>query len=145
MVLPRLIHPIPCVIEQIDRANTLMDPDAREPIQQAARTAAFTVPGQPKYEAAPGGPGAIANLNMDPQGPSDTAVGYVLFRVYDLENHPLGPITLQKGDRITMQGWIVEEVYIIRLQPRGHYSDQNGASLIKAWFTDRLPSKERAP
>ena len=62
----------------------MQDPDAREPIQFAARTTAITLKGQPKFEPAPGGPGSAAALQVLGQGPNEQAVGYVLFRTIGL-------------------------------------------------------------
>ena len=133
MVLPRLIHPILCTVERIDKATTIYDPDAREPIQAAARHTEVQMYGQPRW---------ISELELSTAqaGAENEARGYVLFRQVDLDAEGFD---LAINDRITMQGHLADEVYITRIQPMGHYPDQSGASLIKAWFTDRKPSKER--
>jgi len=133
MPLPNLIHPIRVVVQQIDTAATVYDPDTREPVQQAARKTNVVLPGQPKWVSE-------ESLGIARAGSSPSASGYVLFRMVDLT---AAGVTLRLNDRITMQGHLVDEVYIVRLQPLGHYPGQNGASLIRAWFADRLPAKER--
>lgn len=133
MPLPNLIHAIDCDVEQIDTAATLYDPDTREPIQAAARATVITCPGQPRWTSQ-------KQLEAAGFGPADKVSGYVLFRYFDLDARS---ITLRVNDRIVMQGRHTDEVYIVRLQPSGHYRDQDGASLVKAWFSDRLPAKER--
>lgn len=134
MVLPNLIHPVPCAIEQIDRPATLYDEDAREPVQYAARATSIVVPGQPRWTSE-------RELEVAAGGPIEGARGYVLFRYADLVARG---VTLAINDRITMQGQLIDEAYVVRLQPMGHYSDQNGASLVRAWVADRKPAKERA-
>jgi phosphoribosylaminoimidazole (AIR) synthetase len=71
-------------------------------------------------------------------GIESEAAGYVLFRYIDLS---AAGVTLKQQDRIIKMGHIDTDVYIIGLKPIGHYQDQNGASLVKAFFTDRAPSR----
>ena len=87
--------------------------------------------------------GASANLKTLANGASSEADGYVMVRFYDLANHPDGPKTIQIGDRVTTDGFLESEFYIVRLQPRAHYTDQGGPSLLKCWFNNRAPAKER--
>lgn len=133
MPLPNLIHPIDITLEQLDTAATIFDPDAREPLQAAARSTSVLLKGQPRWSSQ-------KQLEVAGFGPADQVRGYVLFRYVDLNALS---IVLKKNDRIIMQGQLVDEVYIVRIEPMAHYPDQNGASLLKAWFTDRLPAKER--
>lgn len=128
-IIPNLIHPIDVTIEQINRAATVYDEDAREPIQAAARSAAVVLPGQPNWNAG-------KRLEPTAEGPVDKAQGYMLFRQVDLA---AAGIALQINDRLRAQG---RELYIVRLQPMGHY---DGVSkLLRAWFADREPAKTRA-
>lgn len=133
MPLPNLIHPINCTVQHIDRAATHYDADAREPIQHAKRTTTFVLPGQPKW-------GSEAQLGVSRGGATEDSAGYVLFRQTDLD---AAALALEVGDRVTLQGYRSAEVYVTRIQPMGHYPDQNGASLVRAWFTDRRPAKTR--
>lgn len=133
MVLPNLLHPTQITIEQISRSTTIYDLDAREPVQHAARKTTVVVPGQVNW-------GTQNTLRLDDAGATGTDRGYVLFRKVDLDG---ASVTLEVGDRMTMQGHFIEEVYITGFEPLGHYPDQDGWSLLKAFFTDRLPSKQR--
>lgn len=135
MPLPNLIHPINCTLQVLDTANTIFDPDAREPLQASERLADVIVQGQPRWVSQ-------KQLEAAGFGPSDAVRGYVLFRFIDLTN-AIPPIALKINDRITLQGSLADEVYIVRLEPTAHYPDQGGASMVKAWFTDRQPAKER--
>jgi hypothetical protein len=130
---PNLIHPINCTLERIDKAATIYDEDAREPVQRASRFDAIQISAQPHWFSE-------RELQTLAQGPNDSSRGYLLFRYVDLLS---AGIMVQINDRVTMQGHLPTEVYITRTQPMGHYPDQNGASLLKAWFTDRNPAKTR--
>lgn len=144
MPLPNLINPVLVTVEQIDRAATIQDPEAREPLQTAARRTAFQILAQFRFEPMPGGPGSAATLQTRGEGLVEQAIGYVLFRKADLDSHVDGPFEIQLNDRITQDGHMTNlDYYVVRIQPRGHYGDQNGPSLIKAWFTDRQPVKTR--
>lgn len=129
---PRLLHPVSVEIEQIDRGATNYDEDAREPIQQAARKAVVTLPGQASY-------GSSSSLGHGSGGPQEGEGGYVLFRARDLEANS---VTLQPDDRIIKVGNVDHDVYITRLQPAGHYPPY-GHTLVKAFFSDRQPVKHR--
>ncbi len=130
---PNLLHPVPVIIEQISIPGTSYDADAREPIQQAARSAAVTLPGQVKY-------GASKDQRFESSGPQEGERGYVLFRQRDLEK---ASVTLAVNDRITKIGRVDQDAYVTRLEPLGHYGDYGGNTLVKAYFADRQPSKHR--
>ena len=131
MVLPNLIHPINITIEQWSEPETIYDDDFREPIQQAARAETKVVKGQPNWDLQ-------SSANTTKGGIESEAAGYVLFRYIDLN---AAGVTLKQQDRITKMGHIDTDVYIIGLRPTGHYPDQDGAALVKAFFTDRAPSR----
>ncbi len=134
MPVPAPIHFVAITVEQIDRAATIFDPDAREPIQHANRKTQTIIPGQPHW-------GSLERLRVEAGGPSSDAQGWVTFRFHDLD--ALG-LSLQINDRFVQMGRLSTEVYIVRLEPKAPYPDQNGASLLRAWFADRAPSKERS-
>lgn len=132
MVLPRLLHPINITIEQTDEANTVYDEDTREPVQQSTRRVTAVIQGQVQW-------GFSNNYTSQPQGAQETSDGYVLFRYRDLEAQG---ITLKREDRISKMGHLDVDVYISKLMPMGHYGDQNGATMVRAYFQDRQPSKQ---
>lgn len=127
---PRLLHPVSVVLEQIDRAATLYDEDTRAPLQQAARRASITIPGQASY-------GSSKDHMARAFGPLEQESGYVTFLQRDLEAHS---ITLGIGDRITAIGNTTQNAYITRLQPMGHYPEF-GNTLVRAYYQDRQPAK----
>jgi hypothetical protein len=130
--LPNLIHPIDVKIQQINIAATIYDEETREPIQKAARSATTTVKGQILW-------GKSENLKASAGGSEEQADGYVLFRYKDLIAKS---IVLQLNDRFIKMGHVDTDVYITSIQPLGHYPDQNGPALVKAYFQDRQPSKQ---
>lgn len=132
MTLPRLIHPVPVVIEQIDRASTLYDSDAREAVTQAARDAGITIPGQVKW-------GTQFGLEPTKTGPREDASGYVLFRRIDLD---AASVTLQINDNIKKLGDVDADLYISRLEWIAHYPSAGGPTMVKAHFVDRQPAKQ---
>lgn len=131
-MIPRLLHPVPVTIEQIDRGETLYDEDAREPIQQAARKVSKTIPGQVKW---------FSQFDDKPTraGTIENASGYVLFRQVDLTAYA---VELATEDRFSRIGTRDTDVYVVSLRPVGHYPDQGGHTMIKAFFKDRQPSKQ---
>lgn len=128
---PRLLHPVPVQLEQIDRGATVYDTDAREPVQQAARKTVVTIPGQASY-------GSRADLKFSAGGPQEGEDGFITFRKLDLDARS---ITLHVNDRIVKVGAVVHDAYITRIQPMGHYPEFN-STLVRAYFSDRQPSKQ---
>lgn len=132
MTIPNLLHPVPCRIEQLDAAETIFDEDMRAPVQQAAREVVVQVQGQISWES---------EMKFEPSsgGPKERADGYVLFRFIDLNALS---ITLRQGDRFVKLGNIETDLYLAALEPTGHWPDQGGATMVKAHFTDRQPSRQ---
>jgi len=132
---PKLLHPVPVQIEQADRGSTIYDDDAREPIGQVAVSAVVTISGQVKY-------GSSKQLGYQSgAGVQENEKGYVLFRQRDLD---AASIALEPSDRITKIGTVDHDVYISRIMPTGHYAEFGGNTLVKAFFEDRQPSKQRS-
>lgn len=136
MALPRLLHPVPTRIKQIRTDKTIYDNDYREPVQQVARDEEKTVPGQWKW-------GLDRELRSTKSGPEEGSRGYVLFRLIDLEKQS---VKIQRGDQITGygsgRGRVDLDVYIVELEYIGHYPDQVGPSMVKAFFNDRQPGRQ---
>lgn len=129
---PRLLHPVPVIVETLERASTIYDPDFREPVQNVVRGAPVTCPGQVKW-------GLDQALESSRSGPKEEADGYALFKLADLA--ALG-VTLKREDRFTSLGGIAADVYVVALRYEGHYPHQGGPALVKAFFKDRHTSTE---
>ena len=128
MPVPNLLHPVKITLQRRNVTDTLYDEDMREPIGQTSYYAEETLMGQVSWENKD-------NVYVDEKGTQLKAIGYVLFRYVDLESKG---ITLKYQDRIKKIGRHEEELYIINTKPMGHYPDQDGATLIRAYFTDRI-------
>lgn len=133
MPTPRLLHPVPVIIQQLDKANTLMDDDFREPIQHSARQANVTLQGQHRERRH----GEMEIKTRD--GLTISVDGYVLFRYVDLA---AAGITLAENDRFVKIGNKTKDVYIVAFQDEGHYPSAGGATLVKAYYKDRQPIKQ---
>lgn len=131
MPIPNLIHPVPIVIEPIDKPNTEYDEDFREPIQLVARKATKTVPGQVMWSV-------DKRIQYTRGGNRYDADGYVLFRYVDLVKEG---VTLSISDRLVSIGGLTTNVYIQYFQPLGHYPDTGGPTIVKAFFSDKDPAK----
>lgn len=132
MVLPRLIHPCTIQLEQINKASTVMDDDTREPVQKVTRKAVVSVEGQPAWSQDLGAEADLAGIVV-------RSAGYVLFRKVDLD---AASVTIQLEDRIIQMGHVHTDVYIHKIEWCGHYPDQAGPSLLKAYFRDMEPSRQ---
>jgi hypothetical protein len=128
MPVPNLLHPVKITLQRRNVTDTLFDEDMREPIGQTSYYAEETLMGQVSWENKD-------NVYVDEKGTQLKAIGYVLFRYVDLES---AGIVLKYQDRIKKIGRHEEELYIIKTKPMGHYPDQDGASLIRAYFVDRI-------
>lgn len=142
--VPNLIHPVPVLIEQIDKRDqetssgdgTWFDDDFREPVQQVTHGTPglppISCPGQVKW-------GMDEELRATLSGALAESDGYVLFRYVDLEARSLA---LQQNDRFTKLGTLDSDVYIVGFRPEGHYEDVGGPTLVKAFFKSRQPSRQ---
>lgn len=131
MPLPKLIHPVPILVETINEAQTVYDDDFREPIQHSVRNTETEVPGQVKW-------GSEDKFNPSRIGAEEDSDGYVLFRYKDLD---AAGVTLKRNTRFTSIGGRATDVYVTRLQPQGHYQEFGGPTLVKAYFKDRQPAR----
>ena len=130
MVRPNLIHPVNVQIEQGDKANTKFDENAREPVRKMTLISAITLSAQVKWKN-------TDNPQPEFQGVTEDSNGYLLFRFFDLTK---AGVTLARGDKIIKIARATYELFITQLIPAGHYPDQNGPSLLKAFFADRNPT-----
>lgn len=132
---PRLIHPVPVTIEQIDRATTVYDEDAREPLQQAARKTRVTLNGQTS------GSLRIAGRGTTRMGRTKDEDGYVLFLTRDLRAKGIDPFTgLDDDDRIVSIGGVATTLYVKRIEPVASYPGL-GYTMVKVFVDDRDPVK----
>lgn len=138
MPFPRLLHPVPVELESLDRAATIVDDDYGEPVQQAVRSPRHVLSGQVSW-----GKGD-QQFRLGPLGAEEHADGYVLFLLKDLR---AANLELKQGDRIVAIGAGVArielDVYVVKLKPEGHYAWAGGPTMMKAFFADRFPAKQK--
>jgi hypothetical protein len=137
---PSLIHPIPVYLRQIDRKLTaVQDDNLHEPVGQVRR------PPAPVRLYAQVSWGRDKDQEQAEGGRAGSADGYLLFRTSDLR---AARVVLDVGDRVTQigDGTAAQEtdLYLVGFKWMGHYQDQHGASLVRAYFEDRTPSRVRA-
>lgn len=136
MVLPRLLHPIPTEIQSRAPATVSQDQGYREPVQTIGRSATFTILGQWKWFSS-------RELRMNKSGAEEGEDGYVLLRMIDLAAQSK---KIARGDRIVGygagRGRVDLDVEVVKLRYEGHYPDQVGPALVKAFFSDRQPSRQ---
>lgn len=137
-MLPNLIHPIPVFLRKAAPSLTLQDDNLHEPIGQVLRDQA------PTRLLAQISWGFDRKQEQEDAGATSSSDGYVLFRTRDLR---AANWTLELGDQICQigEGAAAQKdlgLYVVGLKWMGHYPDQHGASLVRAYFEDRRPSRK---
>lgn len=137
MVAPNLIHPLPTDVQAVDVGSTIQDDGYNEPVQSVVYAPAYTVPGQWKWLS-------DEELRMQDIGAVEYSTGYVLMCTRDLR--ALGQ-KIKRGDRIVAYGTgaarVELDVYVTKIRFEGHYPDQHGPALVKAFFNDRAPERQK--
>jgi hypothetical protein len=136
---PRLLHPVPILLRQIDRRFTAeYDDNLREPIGQARREK------KPVRLVAQMKIGDTDRPQASEGGVLERSDGYALFRTQDLR---AADVELDRGDRIVQIGDEPNDrevdYYITKFVWLGHYPSAKGPTLVKAFFEDRHPSRQR--
>ena len=127
---PTLIHPVPVIIRQGNKPASSFRDDAREPVRKLVRTADRTLSAQIKWRR-------TDDPSADFTGVTENSIGYLLFKWKDLD---AAGVTIRRGDKVIKIDRIEYELFITQLMPAGHYPDQNGSTLLKAFFADREPT-----
>jgi hypothetical protein len=136
---PNLIHPIPVFIRKAEKSLTaVQDHNLHEPVGQVRR------PQAPTRLLAQISWGLDNNITQEMLGISGSCDGYVLFRTSDLRaKHfaiEVSDLIVQLGEDSALQH---VDLYISSLKWMGHYPDQHGSSLVRAYFQDRGPARQR--
>lgn len=136
---PNLLNPVPVYLRKKQVEQTaLYDPNLTEPVGQVAR------PQAPVRLLAQVSSKGEDDPQPDAGGIVQRSDGYLVFRTADLR---AARITIEDGDQIVRigDGAYGRDVnyYVTRLAHRGHYSDAAGATLLKAYYQDRQPSRSK--
>jgi len=147
-VQPNLIHPIPVIIQRMERAITVLDPVAREPVRQIWRNdsgpgtgASIQLVAQVNWNE-----GTIARPTFRAGGVEEAWRGYLLFRIFDLVLAGVATevadgtveVALARGDRVVRIGRREVNLYLLYFRDVASYTDQGGCTLLEIRFDDRM-------
>lgn len=135
----KLIHPITVYLRKADKDQTaVMDDGLHEPVGQVRRKR------KPIRLVAQVNDGRTNDPIASSGGVVENSDGYLLFRTKDLR---VARTSVERGDRIVQIGESPNDhavdYYIVKLKYLGHYPDKKGASLVRAYYEDREPSRHR--
>jgi hypothetical protein len=135
----RLLHPITIFIRKAELENTaIMDDNLHEPIGQIRRKQ------KPIKLKAQHTSNAADNPKASMGGVVEESDGNLLFRTSELRD---AKATVDRGDRVVQIGEgdnaITVDYYITKLKYLGHYPGNKGSTLLKAFYEDRHPSRQR--
>lgn len=150
MPIPRLHHPVPIIMELMDRSDTVYDPYAREPVGQVLREGEsprsgdrVTIKAQVSFYYS----GAKQDYPMATDiGIDEKTMGYFACRYKDLislglvteTNGAYTNINLKRGDRIIQIGKQTVNYYVTGFKPFAHYPNQK-QTMLQVNFEDRHP------
>jgi len=122
-MIPRLVHPVAVVVEQVDPAAQTIDPVFQQPIGTPAKLTR-TLRGQVRTARA-------QSLQMGAGGaePTTNSDGHVTFEASALA---AAGVTLRAGDVITSEGGFAVRHRILRVEPHGTYGGVH--HLVLAFF-----------
>jgi hypothetical protein len=155
MVQPNLIHPILVTFQLLDRAETVYDKYAREPVGQAIRQGEsprtgdeILIKGQFSYYFA----SAKQNYpNFTREGVTEETIAYVALRYRDMvkagvltlnANGDFDVLTLKRGDRVVKVGREVVNYYVEGFKPFAHYPGER-QTMIQVNLMDRHPTHQQ--
>lgn len=127
---PRLIHPIWITIAPISKSTTTYDAEAREPIREAAKATAIKVKAQNRVRR-------LAEPEFQPIGVVEDVRGWLTVEKQHTDSFNYIP---KRGDLISKIGHRTTQVYIVWWEDMAHYTDQDGAGLMRLYYSDRRPS-----
>jgi hypothetical protein len=135
MPSPRLMHPVPVTIEQINRDQLIANVNARETFHGARQISKRTVELQAQHRKMGSNVPAVSAAGFN-----DVSTGNILVRTKDLRR--LG-VVLKRGDRIVKIGRgpnaLTMDAYLLAVEEMAHYPSQGGPTLQKWHYGDRDP------
>lgn len=125
----RLLFPCDVVISPANRAGTIVDTRAREPVLQVARSADVTLPAQIEMTEA-------GRLELSAGGDTPRSVGYLVVLVDDCVARSYTPA---RGDKVKTLPGQSGTLYVASVTPHAHKGGRN-----QTWhlgLEDRNPVK----
>lgn len=126
-MIPMIIHAIPIEIEPIDKTETQIDPDTREPYRTVARKDKLYLEGQIRYDRED-------RADWGKGGRADSTGGHLVFLKSYIDDLN---IKFSVGDKIVKVGGIDKELYVTGTRHGAHYPDEGGPTLYLIDFEDR--------
>jgi hypothetical protein len=123
-MIPRLVHPIDVLVEQVDSVATTVDADFREPVNAAG--AVFRPPVQLRAQITWG---TKDEFRRSPGGDEYQSDGHLTFLRAELDARG---IQLHKGDRVEATADQTYRYRVVAVEPAGHYNSR--PYLVKAIF-----------
>ena len=132
-MLPNLLNPTDVVVRLLDKTTTHFSNTAREAKGKKIYSAEVTLPCQPFI-------GKVDDAQFSPAGVDEKVDGYIVVRPIDMAS--LLSRSLDRGDKIVALGSGTNkqdvEYFIVGSKLGAAYSDQNGFSLRKYFFSSRI-------
>jgi hypothetical protein len=123
-LIPRLIHPVDVLVDQVDIATTTIDTDFREPVNPGGATFRPSVRLRAQNTW-----GAKDEFRRSMGGDEFQADGHLTFLRADLD---AAGVQLHKGDRISAAADQTYRYRVVAVEPAGHYNGR--PYLVKAMF-----------
>ena len=135
MPTPRLLNKVPVTIALIDKAATLYNENAGEPIRTANRATIVTLSGQIHW-------GKEDVPDFEKEGVVEKSDGWVTMRVKDLNAQNLvdekGNPGILRGSTFKQFGKQKDlELFVVKSKPLGHWTNKDGMTLVRIYFQDR--------
>lgn len=129
----RLLFPVTVTISPVDRAGTIVDTRAREPVLQVARGAPVSLSAQVQFTER-------AALEVERGGRSSRSRGYLVVLVDDVEALSYSP---RPGDKVTDIPGESGTFFVTAVTPHAHKNGRN--QTLHLDFEDRSPVKVGGP
>ena len=126
----RLIHPVSIIVQPLDKAASVWDSSAREPVARLRRAAPVTIDAQIHW----------ARRDVTMPGPTGGVVQSACYLVFLLSDIEAATWTPAHGDKVTSIDGAAHELYLLGPgQQRGQYRRRTGTrhQIIRIYFTDR--------
>lgn len=135
MPTPKLLHKVPVTVALINKASTVYNANAGEPVRAANRAVTVIIPGQIHW-------GSEDVPDFEKEGVVEKSDGWVTMRTKDLTARGLvdekGNPGIERGAKFIKFGKQDGlELFVTKSKPLGHWPDKDGFTLVRIYFEDR--------